>query len=561
MPVALESHTFGPQTTAQGEAQLILRLENIRPPLAPGTGAPDLASPVIRTVIAASVAINLLVLAVPLYINRIYSSVLPQKAGDSLLVITLLLLAVLVVDVMLKVGRAWVLSWLAASQEHQLRLGAIRSLLAAPLADSESASVDRRLDQLRAAFQLRGLFEQQWLVRYIDVPFAVVYLLVLALIGGWLVVIPLALVPLFLWRAGRASSRMATAIRQKQRSETFRNDATLACLEGAPTVKALNLEGFLVRRLEPSQERYAQASLELDTSTAQLQNLGQLFSQWSQLLIVSFGGWLVINQSLSSGALAACTLLSGQVTLPLSKLLTAKAQQASVDLAVHDYDSLRGLTSEPHLLRGEPVPAEGELSTGALRLSPGATAVLLGGAPHQSSRFLASLTGLADAMPVDLRFAGQSTQAMERITLRQRLRLVKNGRPLLRGTLLDYLTLFRAAEWGDRATDLCDQHGVASSIRSLPRGYATPIGEGQDFPLSSGLVFRLQVIQALMTDPAVLLVDGSELDLQSDQLAWLLGLKLKASRLVALTTLANQALPAGCLQLQWQGEQLVEVAA
>jgi len=538
-----------------------LRLENKRPPLAVVTGAPDLASPAIRTVIAASVAINLLVLAVPLYINRIYSSVLPQKAGDSLLVITLLLLAVLVVDVLLKAGRAWVFSWLGASQEHQLRLSAIRSLLAAPLAEAEAASVDRRLDQLRAASQLRSLFEQQWLVRRIEVPFAVVYLLVLAIIGGWLVVIPLALVPLFLWRAGRASSRMASDIRQKQSSESLRNDATLACLVSAPTVKALNLEGFLVRRLEPSQERYGQASRELETSTAQLQNLAQLFSQWSQLLIVSFGGWLVINQSLSSGALAACTLLSGQVTLPLSKWFTAKAQQASITLAVQDYDSLRGLSVEPHLLRGDPVPAEGDLSTGGLHLQPGDTAVLVDGAPHQSSRFLASLTGLEGSIPADLRYAGLSTQTMERSLLRQRLRLVKNGQPLLRGSLLDHLTQFQATESGDRATELCELHGVAPSILRLPRGYDSRIGEDQDFPLSIGLVFRLQVIQALMSDPAVLLVDGSEVDLQPDQLAWLFGLQLKASRLVALTTLGQQPLPQGCQQLRWQGDQLVEVTA
>ena len=544
---------------APGEASLILRSDNKRPPLAAVSGAPELARPVIRTVIAASVAIDLLVLAVPLYINRIYSSVLPQKAGDSLLVITLLLLAVLVVDVMLKAGRAWVLSWLGASQEHQLRLGAIRSLLAAPLADAEAASVDRRLDQLRAASQLRSLFEQQWLVRHIDVPVAAVYLLVLAVIGGWLVVIPLALVPLFLWRAGRASNRMATAIQQKQRSESLRNDATLACLEGAPTVKALNLEGFLVRRLEPSQERYGQASLELETSTAQLQNLAQLFSQWSQLLIVSFGGWLVINQSLSSGALAACTLLSGQVTLPLSKWFTAKAQQASIALAENDYDSIRNLAVEPYLLRGDPVPAEGELSIGCLHLPPGATAVLHGGAPHQSSSFLASLTGLEGSIPADLRFDGLSTQTMERTLLRQRLRLVKNGQPLLRGTLLDYLTHFQSLEWGDRATELCERHGVAPSILRLPRGYDSRIGEDQDFPLSSGLAFRLQVIQALMADTAVLLVDGSEVDLQSDQLAWLFGLQLKASRLVALTALGQQPLPQGCQHLRWQGDQLVEV--
>jgi hypothetical protein len=59
----------------------------------------------------------------------------------------------------------------------------------------------------------------------------------------------------------------------------------------------------------------------------------------------------------------------------------------------------------------------------------------------------------------------------------------------------------------------------------------------------------------------VLLVDGSELDLQVDQLTWLFGLSLQASRLVALKDLAKQALPQACLHYRWQGEQLIEVAA
>ncbi len=521
--------------------------------------SPDLSSPVIRTVIASTVAINLLVLAVPLYINRIYTSVLPQKAGDSLLVITLLLLAVLILDVVLKSARAWVLSWMGAAEEHQLRMVAIRALLASPLAAAEAAPVEDRLDQVRAANKLRGLFEQQWLVRRIDLPFAIIYLLVLALIGGWLILVPLVLAPLFLWQASRASTRMAAALLHKQHSESFRNDVTLACLQGASTVKALNLEGFLVRRLEPAQEAFSNAVFRQEATTARLQNLSQLFAQWSQLLIVSFGGWMVINQSLSSGALAACTLLSSQVTMPLSKLLTAEAQQAALSLANTQYRSLADLPPEPQLLSGDPVPAVGQLSTGALQLAPGGVALLLGGRPHQSTAFLESLTDLVGSMPLDLRFAGHSVASMERIALRQRLRLVKNGSVLLRGTILDHLTQFRSDQLGGTATALCDRHGVATQILNLPRGYDTPIGEFQDFPLAAGLVFRVQVMQALMDAPAVLLVDASEVNLGPDQLAWLLGLELDASRLIAVAALPALRLPASLQMLSWQSDQFIEV--
>lgn len=536
-----------------------MRFTNIWAPLSRHSGSADLASPVVRTVIAATVGINLLVLAVPLYINRIYTSVLPQKAGDSLVVITLLLLAVLVVDVLLKVGRAAVLSWLAAAQEHRLRLDAIRSLLAAPLEASEAAPIDDRLEQVRAASQLRSVFEQQWLVRHIDVPFALVYLLVLALIGGWLVLIPVGLIPLFLWQGGLASTRMAAALQRKSRSESFRNAVVLACLQAASTVKSLNLEGFLVRRLDPAQEAFSQSVVDQESSAARLQNLSQLFAQWSQLLIVTFGGWMVIHQDLSSGALAACTLLSGQVTMPLSKLFSAEAQQASLQLAESQYRALAELEPEASFLSGESVPEAGELRIGILTLVPGSKALLIGGKPHQSTAFLESLTGLTGSIPADLQFAGRYPHRMERTALRQRLRLVRSGAPMLRGSLLENLTQFRNDQLANQATALCNRHGVAGQILNLPRGFDTPIGESQDFPLAAGLAFRLQVMQALLDAPAVLLVDASEVALSSEQLAWLLDLDLEASCLVALPSIPASRSLMAISHYGWHGQQLIEV--
>lgn len=509
--------------------------------------------------IASTVAINLLVLAVPLYINRIYTSVLPQKAGDSLVVITGLLLLVLVLDVVLKIGRAWILSWAGAAEEHRLRKSAIRSLLSAPLSASTAASVGMRLAQMKSPVALRGLFEQQWLVRRVDVPFALIYLLVLALIGGWLVLIPLCLVPVFIMQARNTATHIAEAIRLRDQAETLRNDMTVACLQGAQTIKAMNLEGFLVRRLEPVEEALAKSVVNQEAAAAKMQNLSQLFSQWSQLLIVSFGGLLVINQELSTGALAACTLLSGQVTMPLSKLFTAEVQYASAGLAIEQFHKLSELPPEPHLLAGDHVPDQGDLSLGGLHLPQGGIVILSGGQSHQSSSFLSSLTGLDGEIPGDLLYGGHSVLGMERISLRQRLRLVRNGTPLLRGTVLEHLTQQRTDLLGEQATELCRRHGVASQILALPHGYETSVGENQDFPLSSGLAFRLQVMQALMNNPSILLIDASEVTLSISQLQWLLTLELEASRLVAVQSLPAISISKEWQQFSWQGNKLVEV--
>jgi len=521
---------------------------------------PDLRDPATRTVIAGSIAINLLVLAIPLYINRIYVSVLPQKAGDSLVVITLLLAVVLVADVLLKGLRAWILSWMAAASEHRLRLTAVRSLLASDVSSVQAQPLQARLAALRSVSLLRGLFEQQWLIRRVDLPFVLVYLLVLALIGGWLVLLPLLLAPVFIHYAHRSAAAMAAALDQKHQLETALNETLHASLGGAPTIKTFNLEGFLVRRLEPLQERLAEAGYHQEAKTARLQNFSALFAQLNQLLIVSCGALLVMRQELSAGALAACTLLSGQITMPLGKLFAADGQQAAQVQAALDFRDLQELPAEPNLLIGEMPPDQGLLELGPFSLSPGDRMALLGGGPERSSRLLGSVTGISAPLAPGARYAGQSLTGYQRTQLRRRLRLLVPAPGASAGTLLDNLTSFNAAERGPEAAELCARHGVALLIQALPRGYDTPIGEQQDFPLARGLLFRIQVIAALLDQPAALLLDASQLSIPADQLDWFLNLDCPAARLVAVQEWPSVLpLPARCLQ--WRGDLLEEVRA
>jgi ATP-binding cassette subfamily C protein LapB len=519
---------------------------------------PDLADPTVKVVIAASIAINLLVLAVPLYINRIYTSVLPQKAGDSLAVITLLLAAVLVVDVLLKGLRAWVLSWLGASSEHRLRLGAIRSLLGSDIASVTAAPLQSRLAQLRSVAALRGIFEQQWLVRRIDLPFAAVYLFVLAILGRWLVLLPLLLAPVFIHYAHRSARAMSLAVDQKHHLDSSFNETLHASLLGAPTIKTLNLEGFLVRRLEPLQESLSQASYRQEATTARLQNFSALFAQLNQLLIVSFGGLMVMNQELSSGALAACTLLSGQVTMPLAKLFSADGQQSLQWQASHDYEALQSLPQEPNLLIGEMPPSSGLLETDSFCLDPGSSLVISGGAVEQSSELLLSMTALQGSFPAAAQFDGRPLESYQRSLLRRRLRLLVPDPGLSPGTLLDNLTVFRSDSLGPKAAQLAAQLGLSPWIQALPKGYDTPIGDNQDFPIARSLTFRVQVISALLDEPAVLLLDASQRDLPLVELQWFLTLPVEASKVLAVRQWSD-ALPRPDQHFSWQGNQLVEV--
>ena len=522
---------------------------------------PDLNQRDLRTVVASTIAINLIVLAIPLYINRIYTSVVPEQAGDSLAGITLLLAAVLVLDVLLKALRAWVLTWHGASREHRLRMEAVRALLGSSVSAVRAQPLKLRLSQLRSPTVLRNQLEQQWLVRHVDLPFALVYLLVLGLIGGWLILPPLLLTPLFIVLARRAARDAVNGYRSHHHYEVQRNQLVVNGLALASTVKTLNLEGFLIRRLEPLQERVSSSGFEQESATARLQNLSALFAQFNQLLIVSVGGLLVIQQDLSTGALAACTLLSGQVASPLGKLFAADGQRASLEQASSDHHALLALPVEPNLLTGVAQrPSHPSLALPGVVLQPGETLVCAGGEPGQSSRLMSALHALEEPLASRCRFGDQPLSQFRKTWLRRQIALLKTEPQPFRATLLESMTGFEVNRRAEAAISLCQRHGVAPLIQALPMGYETVVGEQQQYPLAAGLRFRIGVIQALLDDPAVLLLDGTFPAISADALQWFLGLDVNCARLITLNSFPAGLLPA-VRQLSWRGDQMVEVAS
>lgn len=511
-----------------------------------------------KVLVVASLAINTLVLAIPLYINRVYVSVLPAQAGDSLMLLTGLLLLVILLDLILKTARAWLITLREAREEHSLRLQAVRALLTAPFAVARRKDLQELLDELHSPVRLRQRFAQQWLFRWVDLPFVLVYLVVLALIGGWLALVPLVLLPVFLPLARLAQRRQLDELRKLDERRNFRDSVLLSSLDGAETMKDLGIEAFLVRRLEPVQEALCDAELQLQRISGRLSHLGQAYSQWCTLLVVSFGAWMAMEDSLSIGALAACTLLGRQVTMPFSRYFSLAGQDRLFAHAESRLQALLELPQEPHLLQGAAPPPAAELRIGDWSIGSGEALFVQTLDPRAARRWLESLTLLGEPNPLPVLYAGRPVAECQRSALRQRLPLLRDDDELFRGSVLDNLTGFRSQQRGAPATALCDRHGLAAEITALPQGYATAVGDQAEYPLPSGLAFRLQVIAALLEEPAVLLLDLSARQPSADLLSWLLRLRSAVALLVCLPQWPDGCSPDGVRLAVLEGDRLRE---
>jgi ATP-binding cassette subfamily C protein LapB len=143
----------------------------------------------------AAVVINIFALVTSLFTMVVYDMVLPNNATSSLVALTIGLAIVLVFDFMLKTLRAYFVDVAGARIDREVGESVFAKLLALRL-DEKKGSTGALAGVVRELETLRDFFASATLTAIVDVPFILITLAVIAIIGGPLVFVPIAMLPL-----------------------------------------------------------------------------------------------------------------------------------------------------------------------------------------------------------------------------------------------------------------------------------------------------------------------------------------------------------------------------
>jgi len=193
-------------------------------------------------IIAASLASSVLTLGLPISVLQVYDRVLPNQSMATLGVLVTTLFVVLILDAILKVFRGQLLSWTAAKYEYQLGCALTSSLLNARLDLLERDGPGTQSRRLAAIDNLKGFYCGSAATAVFDLPLVIISLGLVSLIGGWLVVIPIALTALFLLTGWLIGNRLHAVLSDRNTSDDRRQNFLVELFTGIDSVKALVLE-------------------------------------------------------------------------------------------------------------------------------------------------------------------------------------------------------------------------------------------------------------------------------------------------------------------------------
>ncbi|MCK9914332.1 ABC transporter transmembrane domain-containing protein [Microbacteriaceae bacterium K1510] len=470
---------------------------------------------------AASVASHLLALALPLALLQTYDRILPNQAYSTTFVLAMVVTVAIVLEAVLRYARSVLLAYVAAVFESQITVRLLNRVLRADAKAFHELSIPALSYAVRGVGEVREFWSGSAAVALHELPFALIYIVLIAYIGSWLALIPLALTIVALIAAIVAARSMAVTLRDLEEAQLKRRNLGWGIFQGIVEAKAMAAETLLTRRYHDAVAPVMDATARMERQMEMLSENGSLLAQLATIGILTAGAFMVVGGGLTIGGLAACTLLAGRSVGPVTSALlylSRRGQRLEAESRINKVLSL----PEAPVWVGE--------SAGEKRQFAGGTIVLSGLALHRhggsvsipqgtfvhldvpnspvAAMTLGTVARLEDSLGLTITFDGRPSSAYDPRSFRQSVTMASSHGELIQGTLLDNLTLF-GRRYEAAAIRLSERLGLNVFVDGLHQGFMTPVGPG-GVNVSPGVAARIGLIRALVRQPLVLCLDNAD---------------------------------------------------
>ena len=498
-------------------------------------------TPLTLQILMISLIANMLGLAMPLAIFQVYDRILPNQAGTTLFWLIGGLLVAVIVDSILRSLRSYILGWSALKNGHQAQQLAMTQMLKGTSIGEDHISRAKWLDGLDAITEFSGFQGSQNRTILIDIPMALIFLSVVAMVGGILVIVPIILIIAFGLFSYLQGQEIQTFLDTRSKQDSRQNDFLFESLSNIQTVKNLAVESQLLRRFELLQKTSTHSSYNAIISTNKLQAQGVIFSNMMMVSVVSFGAMRVIGGDMSLAALACCSLLTGRMVQPFARALTLFHELQNVSLAKKRCSVFEGLSDEVIDFSEDTLDGEVKLKSGSLSVRN--ISLPSCGEDHSDERFSFSakpgefigihcqenvertelvklLYGEKIPEKGSVYADGFSSKQWRELGIHKEISVISAKSEIFEGTIIDNITMFGNSHMVESAREAACLIGLEKDIFKLPEGYDTILNVGSTSVLSPGFLQRIKIARALRSKPKLLIFDGanSNMDMRSDKL-------------------------------------------
>ncbi len=477
-----------------------------------------------KDVLYASLLVNLFVLAAPLFTMNVYDRVVPNNAIETLWIFAIGVVIVYVIDTFAKFSRTYLLETAAKKSDIIMSSIVFEKVMSLKMAHIP-ASVGSFANTIRDFDSIRGFLTNATMAAVIDLPFAVIFLAVIAYIGGTIVFIPIFTMMLILGYAFFIKNPLRESIESTHEASAKKNAILIEALQNIETLKTLGALNTTQWKWEEATGEIAGKSLSSRLISASIPTITQLLIQLNTVMIIVYGVYKIQDFELSLGGLIAVVILTGRTLAPMGQVasLITNFQDAKTS-----YDMIDNIITQPserpdgkkfletpdftgHIefkdvtftYPGTDVPA---LKNVSFIIHQKEHIAIIGRIGSGKSTIEKLILGLYEPDSGQILIDGIDIAQVDPADLRKNIGYVSQDVTLFRGTVKDNIT-FIAPHASDAAMVRAAQiSGSHEFIKKHPKGYEMPVAE-RGGGLSGGQRQSIGVARAFLLDTPIVLMD------------------------------------------------------
>jgi ATP-binding cassette subfamily C protein LapB len=486
------------------------------------------------SLLVSTLAISILSLALPVMTLQVYDRILPSQGSGTLPVLIVGVCVAVVLEALLRLCRAYVIGRSGATYEHLLSCAAMGKILNSDFSRVGSQGIGEHLHRMNSVSKIKDFYNGYALTTYAELVFVPIYLILIAFISGYLVLVPCSILLLFIAVSMHKGRNLKAALLDREKSDDQRFNFLIEALEGIHTLKAFAVEKFFERRYEALEEDSTRRNYAVTEQTSEIFNTASTFSHIMVAAVISIGALFVLDGHITTGVLIATLLLSGRMMQPVQKALGLWTRYQDYMLARAHVAEV--LSMPQHILqvqeKTEQVLPTGNIEVRGLRfryrdddpwvldginftMKPGEAVLLQGANGSGRSTFFNILAGIHFACEGEVLIDGCPIEGYKPETLSRHIGYIRTSSVIFRGTIRDNITCFGQIE-EEKAREVASIMRVDRDVARLPGGFDTFLNGNNTDSIPHGLGHKIALVRVLATKPKIILFDNADRTLDKE---------------------------------------------
>lgn len=472
----------------------------------------------------AALFVNLFALAMPLFIMNVYDRVIPNSAVVTLWTLAIGVFIVFTFDFLLKTLRALFVDVANKKIDIVLSTKLLYKALSIKIEhQAEAAGV--RANHLRDFDTVRDFFSSVATTGLVDIPFTLIFLIVIGLIGGPLFLVPLLAGVIVLTSALLLSKSIYRYVMQTFVGSAQKTAILFESLSAVEAIKSTSAYQQVLGRWRSLTTKVSHASLHSKFYTVLASNITAFCSMMSSVIVVIWGVYLIKDGQLTTGGLIACVILTGRSLAPFAQAtsLLTRFQQTKCS-----YEALDKLMKLPEDRPVEKVYLNLETLDGAIEFDkvnfryPGATVdflenisfkikarehvAILGNTGSGKTSLLKMMMGFYSPSAGEIRFDDMHQEQLDPELIRKHIGYLEQTPKLMYGNAASNIMMKAPWVGAEEVLAAAQISGADSFLRKHPDGYQMLVGENGK-GLSGGQIQMIALARAILLNPSMLLFD------------------------------------------------------